>query len=536
MLRILKKEMGRREIKALIVESDASRANRIAALLTRSSEMRFHCASANSLARANQLLLEKDWNIVISGLELVDAKGLDSLVSFNPTRSDVPVVSIVEGAEPDAVLNAVRSLSDDCLFWGELGEDCLVQSISYALERRRMLRELQVQRTEQEASHADSLYRGVLDKIDEAVFVVSRVDGILLYSNETARRWFGANMGEALEDVLEYDLLEVEEVEMEISTRNSNYPRAELRSLTVDWGKEAACLITMRDISKQKRAEGAFLASQRRLDLSTREAGFWSWDPASGSVRFSDALRKTLGHDSRVFSDSFSTFENAIHPEDRERTMADLRGFAREQKSDFELKFRIRCGDGLYANVGVRGGQIAVGDSKPFVLGGSLFRLNDKREIYVPTPSEEVRPAEPAPKNKEPDKKDLSEGGVALIVDDEEVLRKALDSILTSYGFTTIVANDGVEGIDLYEKHQGEIEIVVLDMNMPRVDGSKVFERIRKDGDRIPIIMTSGNDDKQALPFKDGEKENCDFLLKPFGLADVKRIVDRFVSKPVAVK
>jgi len=122
-----------------------------------------------------------------------------------------------------------------------------------------------------------------------------------------------------------------------------------------------------------------------------------------------------------------------------------------------------------------------------------------------------------------------------LIVDDEEVLRKALDSILASYGFTTLLANDGVEGIELYEKHQGEIEIVIIDMNMPRVDGSKVFERIRKDGDSIPIIMTSGNDDIQALPFSDGEKENCDFLLKPFGLADVGQVIDRFAGKPVAV-
>ncbi len=526
--------MGRREIRALIVESDASRAGRIVALLARSSDLRFHCSTANSLARANKLLLEKGWDIVLSGLELVDAKGLDSLVSFNPTRGDVPVVSIVEGAEPDAVLNAARSLSDDCLFWGELGEDCLVQSISYALERRRMLRELQVQRTEREAVHVDSLYRGVLDKIDEAVFVVSRADGILLYSNETARRWFGANMGEALEDVLEYDLLEVEEAEMEISIKNADYPRAELRSLSVAWGEESACLISMRDISKQKRAEDAFLASQRRLDLATREAGFWSWDLASGSVRFSEALRKTLGYESRAFGDSLPTFENAIHPKDRERVMGDLRDFAKGPKYDYELKFRIRCGDGLYANVGFKGCRIALGDGKQIVLGGSLYRLSDKREVYVPAQEEVERSAEPIPAKKEPVENELPTVGIALIVDDEEVLRKALDSILASYGFTTLVANDGVEGIELYEKHKDEIEIVVLDMNMPRVDGSKVFERIRLDGDRIPIIMTSGNDDKQALPFSDGEKENCDFLLKPFGLADVKRIVGRFVSKPVS--
>lgn len=253
-------------------------------------------------------------------------------------------------------------------------------------------------------------------------------------------------------------------------------------------------------------------------------------------MQFSEALRKTLGYGAQAFGDSISTFENAIHPKDRERVMADLRDFSTGPKSDCELKFRIRCGDGLYANVGIKGGRIALGDGAQVVLGGSLYRLSDKKEVYVPAHEEVERSAEPIPAKKKPVENDLPTVGMALIVDDEEVLRKALDSILTSYGFTTIVANDGVEGIELYEKHKDEIEIVVLDMNMPRVDGSKVFERIRLDGDRIPIIMTSGNDDKHALPFSDGEKENCDFLLKPFGLADVKRIVGRFVSKPVSVE
>ena len=526
--------MGRIEIKALIVESDASRTNRIVALLERSNDQRFRCCTANSLVRSDKLLVEKRCDIVLSSLELVDAKGLDSLVSFNLGRADTPVIALVEGAESDSVLNAARSLSDDCLFWGELGEDSLVQSISYALERRRMLRELQIQRTEKVGGYENSHYRGILDKIDEAVFVVSREDGVLLYSNETAKRWFGANMGEALEDVLEYDLLEVEEVEMEISIKNSSYPRAELRSLSVDWGTELACLISMRDISKQKRAEDAFLASQRRLDLATREVGFWSWNLASQEAQFSDSLRRTLGCEQSVFCDTFSDFEELVHPEDKDRVKAEFRVIAGDSIYDFELRFRIRCGDGLYASVGMRGGRIPLGDPEPVVIGGSLFRLNDNKENYVSTNSGKAGFEEPSKIQRKSVKKNLAAGGIALIVDDEEVLRKALDSILASYGFTTLLANDGVEGIELYEKYQGEIEIVIIDMNMPRVDGSKVFERIRKDGDRIPIIMTSGNDDKQALPFSDGEKENCDFLLKPFGLADVKQVVDRFAGKPVA--
>lgn len=524
--------MSRKEVRALIVESDASRANRVATLLGRSTETSFYCATASSLARANKLLHEKRWDIVLSALELVDAKGLDSLVSFHPARSDTPVVSLVEGAEPDAVLNAARSLSDECLFWEELGEDCLIESVNYALERCRMLRDLKGQQSDEGPKQSELLYREILDRIDEAIFVVSRLDGTLLYSNETARKWFGANMGEALEDVLEYDLLEAEEVRMEISTKIPNCLRAELRSKTLPWNEELACFISLRDLSKQKRAEDAFLASQRRLELATREAGFWSWDLVSDMVRFSDAFRRTLGYKISDFGDALDSFEGAVHPEDRSRVMDGFRRFASDDSEGIEVKFRIRCADGLYAEVLSKGGRTVSRGSGQIVFAGTLHRLSDKRELYVLPPSDKLEPIKEEAKKKADAGQETSERGIALIVDDEEVLRKALDSILSSYGFSTRVATDGGEGIELYEKYRSQIEIVVLDMNMPRIDGSKVFARIRSDGPRIPIVMTSGNDDKQALPFTDGERENCDFLLKPFGLADVKRIVERFLSKP----
>ena len=114
-------------------------------------------------------------------------------------------------------------------------------------------------------------YQRVLDKIRDAIFVVSRSDGALLYSNSRAKEWFGANIGEALEDVLEYGLLESEEVEMEISTRYLSAPRLTLRSESLGWGRSDACLISMREISKQKRAEDAFLISKRKLNRSKEE-------------------------------------------------------------------------------------------------------------------------------------------------------------------------------------------------------------------------------------------------------------------------
>ncbi len=87
-----------------------------------------------------------------------------------------------------------------------------------------------------------------------------------------------------------------------------------------------------------------------------------------------------------------------------------------------------------------------------------MFRLSEKKEHYVLTNSETTCSEEPPKVQRKSVKKNLAAGGIALIVDDEEVLRKALDSILASYGFTTLLANDGVEGIELYEKHQGKLK------------------------------------------------------------------------------
>ncbi len=516
-------------VSALVVESDNSRAKKIAALLQATDELSVSCVFAHSLSIAQATMTEKSVDIVFTGLELSDARGLDSLVAFNESRSSVPVVVVAEGNEPDAVLDAARSLSDDCLFWEGLCEQDMVQSLRYAIERQKLLEELRSKRMQN--GPQQEFFRGIVERIDEAIFVVARDSGSLLYANETAKRWYGANMGEALEDVLEYDLLEADEVEMEISSRHASVTRVELRSLSAKWGDISACMISMRDLSKQKRAEEAFLACQRRLDYSIRESGFWWWNLTNDDISFSKSFRNCLGYEDWEYQNSVASFEESLHPEDREETLARFRSFGELPIVDFEIKFRIRASDGLYLQALTKGGLVSNATSGSVVYAGSLIRTSVSRERFDFEPQLEESGVVADPLGDSSlNPSDTPDHGVALIVDDEEVLRKALESILSSYGFETIVASDGQEGISLYESHHDRVKIIILDMNMPRVDGGKVFQRIREDGDRIPIIMTSGNDDKQALPFVEGEDKNCEFLLKPFGLAEVKEIVERYLA------
>ncbi|GEM_PF-736902 len=513
-------------VNALIVEPDSTRARRLADLLEGIEDIDIHCLVVHSLAIARKRLAENSIGIVLTGLEMIDARGLDSLVAMNPDRNRIPVIAIVEGSEPDVVLDAVRSLSDDCLFWCDLEEEMVRHSVYYALERKAMLQQIRSRPIEE----SNGEFQIVLDKIRDAIFVVGRQDGVLLYSNFRAKEWFGANVGEALEDVLEYGLLESDEVEMEITTRYPSVPRVTLRSETVNWSGSDACLISLREISKQKRAEDAFLVSQRKLELIQSGAGCWIWNATTKELFLSESISGSLGYCVEIGSHTARPLESLVHPDDKEKAESFFGRLKGRLSRDEEVDFRIRCADDLFVSIVVRGGTELIGIALGHFVGAA-FRTDEKREAYLNAEvfdsSEQVPSEETEANNSE----SLKPGRIALIVDDEEVLRKALQTILGSYGYETVLAEDGLEGIREYERNADRIEVVILDVNMPRVDGGKVFERIRSDGNFIPIIMTSGNDDRQALPFKDGDKENCDFLLKPFGLDEVKRVLDRFFEK-----
>ena len=61
----------------------------------------------------------------------------------------------------------------------------------------------------------------------------------------------------------------------------------------------------------------------------------------------------------------------------------------------------------------------------------------------------------------------MSNNGTILVADDEQMLRRALSRVLARAGFSTILAEDGQQAIDLFAQEGSAIDLVVLDMNMP---------------------------------------------------------------------
>ncbi|MBZ0266496.1 PAS domain S-box protein [bacterium] len=81
-----------------------------------------------------------------------------------------------------------------------------------------------------------------------------------------------------------------------------------------------------------------------------------------------------------------------------------------------------------------------------------------------------------------------------LVVDDEESILEVASEILEDFGYKCLVANDGVEGVELYKKHQFEIDLVLLDLAMPKMSGREAMEELMKINPEVKIVIASGYD------------------------------------------
>ncbi|MDD5262335.1 MAG: PAS domain S-box protein [Methylacidiphilales bacterium] len=127
------------------------------------------------------------------------------------------------------------------------------------------------------------------------------------------------------------------------------------------------------------------------------------------------------------------------------------------------------------------------------------------------------RPSVPAEEIRKPAVTTVASrgSGTILIIDDDETIRTLSRRILESHGFTSIVAENGRVGIDLFKEQVGAIHLVLLDMTMPHLDGEETFREIRRICKHTPVVLMSGYSEKDATDRFSG-KGLAGFLQKPF--------------------
>jgi signal transduction histidine kinase/ActR/RegA family two-component response regulator len=102
-----------------------------------------------------------------------------------------------------------------------------------------------------------------------------------------------------------------------------------------------------------------------------------------------------------------------------------------------------------------------------------------------------------------------------LVIEDEEMLRSLAKGILVSKGYKVLIAEDGMQGVEIYQSHQKEIAVVLSDVGLPLLSGQDVFKKIRAINPGAKIILASGYFDPETKSemFNAGLKN---FIQKPY--------------------
>ncbi|MFH0823175.1 MAG: ATP-binding protein [Pseudomonadota bacterium] len=98
----------------------------------------------------------------------------------------------------------------------------------------------------------------------------------------------------------------------------------------------------------------------------------------------------------------------------------------------------------------------------------------------------------PAP-TASPHKPEIANGtGTILVVDDEEIIRAVLSDMLREMGYSVLTAVDGQEGLEVYRERRDDIDLVIMDMIMPRLNGKEAFAEMKKINPLLRAILSTG--------------------------------------------
>jgi two-component system KDP operon response regulator KdpE len=113
-------------------------------------------------------------------------------------------------------------------------------------------------------------------------------------------------------------------------------------------------------------------------------------------------------------------------------------------------------------------------------------------------------------------------GGAAppkvLVIDDEPAIRRFLRASLTTQHYHVIEAEDGRTALD--QLRRGSIDIVVLDLGLPDINGIDLIERVRGQGSTVPIVVLSSRGDETSK-VKALDLGADDYVTKPFGIDEL---------------
>ena len=193
----------------------------------------------------------------------------------------------------------------------------------------------------------------------------------------------------------------------------------------------------------------------------------------------------------------------------------------------FDLFFTTKLagrGLGLAATIGIMRGHRGVLKVYSEEGKGSTFK------VLFPVP-EEAALEENSDLTRSAGAKAGRLSGTVLLVDDEETIRALGRKMLELFGLSVLTAPDGREALKLYRQHGSVIDLVLLDLTMPHMDGHEAFCALRGIDENVQVVLCSGYTENDVSDQFVG-KGLANIVQKPYTSAELFAVLEPFLSTP----
>ena len=116
-----------------------------------------------------------------------------------------------------------------------------------------------------------------------------------------------------------------------------------------------------------------------------------------------------------------------------------------------------------------------------------------------------------------------------LVIDDEKPVREAVKDILELIDVDVLMAVNGRDGLNLYQQQQQAINLILLDLSMPGMNGEETLSALRQIDPHVPVLLSSGYSEIDVATRFAG-KNVTDFIQKPYSLDKLLHTIQKYLA------
>lgn len=261
-------------LKVLLVEDDIDYASllhlRLTRVQTKGSKLpQLHITHMRSLADAEETLRYELYDLVLLDMSLPDAKELEGLQRLKTLLPSLPIVVLTVMDDDDLALAAIQLGAQDYLIKDEITIGLLVRAMRHAVKRGDLLTNLESKYVSELQTNEDGLL-SLVKHIADGIAIVDAAGNIQFFNAAFARLLHRAEE-ECTNRPLGYSFTVNTTTEIEVAGCDGMVHTLEMRASPLNWRRQAANLILLRDISDQKRAALAMEQYARELEVHNED-------------------------------------------------------------------------------------------------------------------------------------------------------------------------------------------------------------------------------------------------------------------------